>query len=113
MKIIILHSIKTIRGMRKSYSIAKRRINYKKFLLSEKWRSIRIAAISFYKFCAFCGSTRDLEVHHRDYTRFGGDEKIYDLAVLCKKDHKDLSYKNGKKRSLAEQEKIFKQKTKL
>lgn len=61
---------------------------YAKFMASEEWADIRTVVLDIYNHqCAECGATEDLHVHHLTYERFGGDERMTDLKVLCKPCH--------------------------
>lgn len=66
-----------------------RKDRYEKFMQSDEWREIRTQRldISGHR-CDECGSTEELHVHHLAYKRFGGDELMTDLKVLCKPCHK-------------------------
>ena len=37
--------------------------------------------------CEQCGARDRLDVHHLTYDRFGGDERMSDLRVLCRPCH--------------------------
>ena len=72
--------------------IRKRR--YDKFMQSEEWeiiRDVKLACASHK--CEACGygeykdQTDPLDVHHLTYDRFGGDERMTDLQVLCRPCH--------------------------
>jgi 5-methylcytosine-specific restriction endonuclease McrA len=61
---------------------------YRKYLLSERWRLKRFKAIwAAGAMCQRCKSRVDLECHHRSYARFG-NELPGDIEVLCKECHK-------------------------
>lgn len=49
--------------------------------------STRKEALAYHgAFCKICGSTRNLQVHHKTYAR-EGRERLNDLVVLCKRCH--------------------------
>jgi 5-methylcytosine-specific restriction endonuclease McrA len=57
------------------------------YLKTARWQRKRQAAFDHYgQECGRCGSTRDLDVHHRHYRRLGR-EKMKDLEVLCSECH--------------------------
>jgi 5-methylcytosine-specific restriction endonuclease McrA len=61
---------------------------YRKYLLSERWRLKRFKAIwAAGAMCERCKSRVDLEVHHLSYENFG-NEFPWQLQVLCKQCHK-------------------------
>jgi HNH endonuclease len=62
-----------------------RREQYEAYIASDAWKAKRKLAFATYgKVCARCGGERKtLHVHHRTYVRFGGDELVEDLEVLC------------------------------
>jgi 5-methylcytosine-specific restriction endonuclease McrA len=67
---------------------------YDKYMRSEEWQIIRDVklACASHK-CEACGygeyedQTDTLDVHHLTYDRFGGDEYMTDLKVLCRPCH--------------------------
>lgn len=65
-----------------------RRDRYDEFMQSDAWRDIRAIMLDIYNHkCDTCGSPNNLQVHHKTYERFGGDELVTDLQVLCKNCH--------------------------
>lgn len=59
---------------------------YYRHLRSAKWRRTRETKLASSPFCAVCGRTDTLDVHHVTYARFG-DERLEDLTVLCRFHH--------------------------
>ena len=60
---------------------------YRKYLLSDYWMSIREQVIKRDGFmCTKCHVTEQLQVHHKSY-EFVGNENIDGLITLCKKCH--------------------------
>ncbi len=51
-----------------------------------RWARVRAAALACDQGCRTCGATRDLEVHHRTYERWGRED-IADVTVLCRGCH--------------------------
>jgi len=60
---------------------------YKKYLKSEEWRQLRIDLYDFRgSKCEKCGSTKNLQVHHKHYSNIFNEEPE-DLIVLCSRCH--------------------------
>lgn len=100
---------------------AKRKAKYNAFMRSKKWKLIRADALQrsgnrceamrtflqksldadgaekWQEIEARCGATERLEVHHKTYARFGGNELPEDLMVMCHWCHEAHHAKNGKK----------------
>jgi 5-methylcytosine-specific restriction endonuclease McrA len=56
------------------------------------WLGIRRQALKYHGWrCKVCGARRRLEVNHIDYTRWGGNEKMTDLMILCRKHHQSVT----------------------
>lgn len=68
--------------------LRQRRAKYDTYMQSLVWAGIRRRKLerSHYQ-CEQCGTSKRLEVHHLTYERFGGDERMTDLQVLCKPCH--------------------------
>jgi 5-methylcytosine-specific restriction endonuclease McrA len=65
---------------------------YKRYLVSPQWRATRERAFAYHgRFCAVCGATRRLQVHHLTYERLG-HELMSDFRILCKGCHKQGRY---------------------
>lgn len=61
---------------------------YNQYLRTHHWQTIRRAALDHYgPACLLCGETGQVDVHHRTYAR-RGEERLHDLAVLCRPCHK-------------------------
>jgi hypothetical protein len=59
-----------------------------KYYLSSSWGRIRRQKLKEENnTCEICGSQEHLQVHHKTYLRFGGNEKMEDLQVLCEDCH--------------------------
>lgn len=62
-------------------------IFHRQFIASPIWKSIRDSALSHYgTVCRSCGEY-GTDVHHKTYARFGGQERLEDLEVLCRSCH--------------------------
>ncbi len=66
----------------------KRRKSYAEYLKSKHWRTKRQEALDYYGSVCTCGSTSNLQVHHRTYENLG-NESMGDLSVLCKTCHEE------------------------
>lgn len=65
-----------------------RRAEYKAYLASPLWQEKRKVALERAEHrCQLCNRTKQLDVHHRTYERFGGEELPGDLTVLCRGCH--------------------------
>jgi hypothetical protein len=53
-----------------------------------RWKKIRDKAISRHPFCALCGTTHNLQVHHISPFRLTHDNSQENLIPLCTKHHK-------------------------
>ena len=65
-------------------------LEYGKYINSEEWKEKRIERIELdgYK-CRFCGSAKNLEVHHINYSS-APNEDMDDLLTLCHSCHQTL-----------------------
>jgi 5-methylcytosine-specific restriction endonuclease McrA len=68
--------------------VLNRKIEYKKYLNSAKWKAIRqdVLLRDNYR-CAYCYNLDNLHIHHLSYVNFK-KEKLSDLITLCKDCHK-------------------------
>lgn len=63
---------------------------YGRFINSPEWKAIRQRAFAKHgRKCQRCPATTRLHVHHLTYLRFGGDERMEDLAILCEACHRE------------------------
>lgn len=68
---------------------------YDEYLKTPHWQKVRELAIERASGkCQVCNSTKNLNAHHRNYSR-RGDEQAEDIIVLCRDCHK-LFHQNGK-----------------
>lgn len=57
--------------------------SYSEYLKSEHWLHVRERALKAAKYmCVVCGSSGQLDVHHRSYERLGNEDED-DVTVLC------------------------------
>lgn len=65
-----------------------RKRRYQQFMESDEWKHIRGLKLDLASHrCEKCGVGDPLDVHHLTYDRFGGDELLTDLQVLCRECH--------------------------
>ena len=62
------------------------RQEYRQYLKSDHWQSLRQWALDRYGKCLICGETSGLDVHHNTYDRLGV-ELPNDVVVLCRVHH--------------------------
>lgn len=83
-------------------TLTPRQIAHKTFIKSPEWKAIRLNLLRLRgKKCEVCGSKNNIQVHHLNYKRFGGNELTSDLKILCGKHHQKthgLSPKINKKK---------------
>ncbi len=62
-----------------------REIKYQGFMKSRTWKNIKLAKLESVGWkCERCGRSIEDPVDHKTYERFGGDERMSDLEVLCR-----------------------------
>ena len=66
--------------------------NYHSYLKSYKWKYKRKGKLRFQRRCEFCGTTKNLQIHHKNYNNIF-QERNSDLKVLCKRCHKEVHNK--------------------
>lgn len=67
--------------------LAKLGMTYKEYLQSDHWKAVKEKYYRAHKReCWVCGSTRQIDLHHRTYKRLGG-EHLRDLVPLCREHH--------------------------
>jgi hypothetical protein len=65
--------------------------DHEAFLASPEWKRIRRDALAQAGYrCDRCATSDRLEVHHLTYERFGGQEQLEDLRVLCRTCHQQV-----------------------
>lgn len=63
---------------------------YKRYIKSKEWQQKKNERLKKdQQVCKHCGSTRNLEVHHKTYKNFGR-ESIDDLITLCRDCHEKM-----------------------
>jgi len=65
----------------------KKKLNYKKYLLSKHWKSFSKSIRIKRKVCEHCGIDRKLNVHHLHYNTIGREQPC-DVLLLCRRCHK-------------------------
>jgi len=79
-----------------------RRFRHQQFMASDEWKHIRGLKLDLASHrCEKCGVGDPLDVHHLTYDRFGGDELLTDLQVLCRDCHETV---HGRKFGTSEPE---------
>lgn len=77
--------------------------SYKNYLKSDHWMDVRRRywASNMPKKCKICGTTKNLNLHHRSYAHLGAERIGIDFFVLCRTHHHivhkeagDLTWKN-------------------
>lgn len=61
-------------------------MNYKKYLHSRHWKTTKFLLYSTKKRCSLCRSKKNLNIHHKTYSRLG-NENPSDLILLCQECH--------------------------
>lgn len=81
------------------------KVDYREYLHSPEWKAKRVEVLARARGrCERCRKAPAKDVHHKTYARLG-DEKLSDLAVLCRNCHLDehqkpRSTKRQRKRQL-------------
>ena len=74
-----------------SKKLTKQQVEHRKFIKSAVWAAIREQVFNERgRLCENCGFDRYLQVHHLTYDRFGGEELMEDLQILCRKCHSEV-----------------------
>lgn len=69
-------------------NLTPKQIEHRKFIASKEWTAIKKKLFSIReRKCEKCNRKIGLQVHHLTYVRFGGDELIEDLQILCAYHH--------------------------
>jgi len=73
--------------------------DYDKYLESDKWKRIRQQRINHDGGrCKNCGSTVNLQVHHKEYDSYGDENIKEHLVTLCSDCHRKVTEINRRKR---------------
>ncbi len=77
-------------------------VQYKEYIKSVAWRNKRFAYYNKYKKeCVLCKTSRQIGLHHIDYTRLG-NELDQDLIALCWGCHERYHRQHGTKKDMKE-----------
>jgi hypothetical protein len=71
----------------------RRKVEYKKYINSPQWKEKRrlLFSAAGLPVCFKCGIWDvPMHVHHLTYARFGGDELMEDLAIVCVPCHEEI-----------------------
>lgn len=75
-------------------------MDYDTFIKSDRWQELRKARLKIANYkCENCHKSKPLQVHHKTYERFGGNERMSDLLALCYKCHKEFDKKRKNQES--------------
>lgn len=69
-----------------------------KYYLSPEWAAIRAKRLEYDNYTCVCCMEPAVEVNHKTYERFGGDELLTDLGSMCKHHHDLITNDNRKRR---------------
>lgn len=84
--------------MRKEQRLTKKQ--YAAYLRSDHWRDVRkrFWRSQYPKVCCVChAADRPLDLHHKSYERLGR-ERLSDLALLCRRCHREVHKVENKKK---------------
>lgn len=68
-------------------------LQYQEFLKSDHWKQIKIKAArrpKKYGACQSCGSTENIDLHHRTYKFLGTKHELQGVVPLCRKCHQEV-----------------------
>lgn len=68
------------------FNITMTREEYKNYTYNSHWQQLRDELYKISNWCAACGTTLDVDIHHMTYERIGS-ENINDLVLLCRPHH--------------------------
>ena len=75
--------------------------DYKKYLMSDGWKKTREMRLNYDgNKCKNCGSTENLQVHHKCYDFEGREDVKNDLITLCYDCHYKITLLNRRKRKV-------------
>jgi len=61
---------------------------YRQYIKSALWREIRAEKLKMNPSCQKCGSTKRVNVHHKNYDSLGLEDLKRDLQTLCEYCHR-------------------------
>jgi hypothetical protein len=68
-------------------------IPYSEFITSDYWRNVKKKALSrgdVYRKCRFCGSSRNIDLHHTSYKWIGTKDELRNVIPLCREHHEEV-----------------------
>lgn len=75
--------------------------DYRKYLKGDGWRKTRELRLNFdNNRCRNCGSTKNLQVHHKIYDFNGREDIKKNLVTLCYDCHYKITMLNRRRRSV-------------
>lgn len=67
---------------------------YARYLKSRHWTEpvygVKPGALMYYGSCVLCGSTKELQTHHRHYNSIGKEDS-HDVSILCDSHHRQVT----------------------
>jgi 5-methylcytosine-specific restriction endonuclease McrA len=79
-------------------SFEKKQQEYNSYIQSDEWKDKRRQRLNYDAHrCINCGSKVGVEVHHKNYDCFGGEDVKQDLVTLCRKCHNKVTLLKKKK----------------
>ena len=70
-----------------------KKLTYHDFLKTPYWKSVSSYMKGKFKKCCQCGSTKNLNVHHKNYNNLGKEhETLEDLILVCKPCHEKIHF---------------------
>lgn len=76
--------------------------DYHAYIRSPEWQAVkqRYRASRLPQDCLRCGSSENIELHHRSYRRLGR-ERLSDIVPLCRDCHRRLHHARNDRRSVS------------
>lgn len=66
--------------------------SYRDFLKSSHWKKVKAKTLRRKKYskCKFCGSTKNIELHHSNYKWLGTKDELRSVIPLCRTHHQEV-----------------------
>jgi 5-methylcytosine-specific restriction endonuclease McrA len=66
--------------------------SYAEFLESDYWAGVKAKARrrKHFRVCKMCGSTKNINLHHRSYKQLGQVHELINIVALCQECHKSI-----------------------
>ncbi len=89
----IIKKIRKIRPIPTVKSFNERFPNYNDYMISTEWKLMKGFLFSYTKKqCVCCLKKKNIDVHHRSYTRIGTLNEIKDLIPVCRTCHDEIHF---------------------